>query len=42
MLNGSGNKLNYFMYPAAQVDGKMLNYFDASAFSYKVELALDK
>jgi transglutaminase-like putative cysteine protease len=42
MLNGSGNKLNYFMYPAAQVDDKMLNYFDASAFSYKVELALDK
>lgn len=40
-LNGSDQKLDYFMYPAAQVDGTMLNYFDPASFSYKVELMLD-
>ncbi|MBU1052497.1 MAG: transglutaminase-like domain-containing protein [Proteobacteria bacterium] len=35
-------KISYFMYPAAQVDGKMLNYFDAAGFSYKVEYIGDK
>ncbi len=41
-LNGSEQKLHYFMYPAARVDGKMLDYFDPAGFSYKVELTLDK
>ncbi len=41
-LTGAAHRLNYFMYPAAQVDGKMLNYFDAAAFSYKVEFTRDK
>lgn len=40
-LNGSDQLLDYFMYPAAQVDGTMLNYFDPASFSYKVELKLD-
>lgn len=40
-LDGAGQKLNYFMYPAAEVDGTMLNYFDPASFSYKVELKLD-
>lgn len=40
-LNGLDKPLNYFMYPAAQVDGKMLNYFDAKNFSYKVEFKKD-
>lgn len=41
-LTGSDQKINYFMYPAAQVDGTMLDYFDPASFSYKVELTLDK
>ena len=41
-LNGAPHTLNYFMYPAAQVDGTMLDYFDAAKFSYTVELTLDK
>lgn len=41
-LNGANSKINYFMYPAAQVDGKMLDYFDAKAFTYKVEYSQDK
>ncbi|GAB6906954.1 Transglutaminase domain-containing protein [Desulfosarcina cetonica] len=41
-LIGAPEKINYFMYPAAQVDGKMLNYFDPANFSYKVEFELDK
>lgn len=40
-LAGANQPLNYFMYPAAQVDGTMLDYFDASAFSYTVDLKLD-
>ncbi len=38
-LNGAKEPVNYFMYPAAQVDGTMLNYFDAKSFSYKVTFA---
>lgn len=41
-LTGAKQKINYFMYPAAQVDGTLLNYFDPASFSYKVELKLDK
>lgn len=41
-LNGGAQKLSYFMYPAAQIDGKMLDYFDAAGFSYKVELKKDE
>lgn len=41
-LNGAAQPLDYFMYPAAQSDGKMLNYFDAASFSYKVEFQPDK
>lgn len=41
-LDGTDQKISYFMYPAAQVDGKMLNYFDAAGFSYKVEYIGDK
>jgi transglutaminase-like putative cysteine protease len=37
----SDSKLSYFMYPAAQIDGKMLNYFDADGFSYKVTFSPD-
>ena len=40
-LNGLDKPLNYFMYPAARVDGTMLNYFDAKNFSYKVEFTKD-
>lgn len=40
-LNGTDMKLGYFMYPAAQADGNMLDYFDAAGFSYKVELKKD-
>lgn len=40
-LSGASSPLNYFMYPAAQVDGKMLNYFDSKAFSYKVAFEKD-
>lgn len=42
LLNGAHEKMNYFMYPAAEVNGKMLNYFDSKAFSYKVEFVQDK
>jgi transglutaminase-like putative cysteine protease len=41
-LSGAVQPVDYFMYPAAQVDGKMLNYFDAAGFSYKVEFRPDK
>lgn len=41
-LIGAKEKINYFMYPAAQVDGILLDYFDPASFSYKVELILDK
>ncbi|WP_197910478.1 transglutaminase-like domain-containing protein [Desulfosarcina ovata] len=41
-LVGADGPINYFMYPAAQVDGDMLNYFDAKGFSYKVEFKQDK
>ena len=41
-LSGAAKPIDYFMYPAAQVDGKMLNYFDAAGFSYKVEFQPDK
>jgi transglutaminase-like putative cysteine protease len=41
-LNGAKEPINYFMYPAAQVDGTMLDYFDAAAFSYKVDYEQDK
>ncbi len=30
------NRINYFMYPAAEVDGEMLNSFDAKSFVYSV------
>lgn len=40
-LNNAKDPLNYFMYPAARVDGKMRNYFDASGFSYKVGFTRD-
>ncbi|MFH1035150.1 MAG: transglutaminase family protein [Pseudomonadota bacterium] len=36
-----GEPIGYFMYPFAQVDGQTLDYFDAKAFSFKVELKLD-
>ena len=42
MLSGATKPIDYFMYPAAQVDNKMLNYFDAAGFSYKVEFQPDK
>jgi transglutaminase-like putative cysteine protease len=32
---------NYFMYPAAQVDGKMLDYFDPESFKYSVTFKKD-
>lgn len=41
-LEGAKEDLNYFMYPAAEVDGKMLNYFDSKGFSYKVNFEKDK
>lgn len=41
-LTGAAQPLNYFMYPAAEVDGEMLDYFDAAAFAYKVEFTRDK
>lgn len=41
-LTGATRTLNYFMYPAAQVNETMLDYFDAAGFSYTVELTLDK
>jgi len=40
-LEGLGEKLNYFMYPAAVVDGKLLNHFDAKNFSYSVKFKKD-
>nr|WP_320015274.1 transglutaminase-like domain-containing protein [uncultured Desulfobacter sp.] len=40
-LNGADNVVPYFMYPAAQVDGKMLNYFDAKFFTYQVTFKMD-
>ncbi|SCY49311.1 transglutaminase-like domain-containing protein [Desulfoluna spongiiphila] len=40
-LEGASAPLNYFMYPAAEVDGKMLNYFDSKAFHYNVTFAAD-
>ncbi len=36
------NIINYFMYPAAEVDGKMLDYFDAGSFAYSVSFEADK
>lgn len=36
------NRINYFMYPAAEVDGIMLNYFDAKSFVYSVAFEQDK
>lgn len=41
-LNGAAHPIHYFMYPAAQVDGEMLDYFNAATFSYKVEFTRDK
>lgn len=38
-LNGAAQPIDDFMY---QVDGKMLNYFDAAGFSFKVEFQPDK
>ncbi len=40
-LTGAKAPLPYFMYPAAQVDGRQLNYFDAKSFSYKVTFKAD-
>ena len=40
-LANAGEPIPYFMYPAAQVDGSMLNYFDAATFQYKVEFKAD-
>ncbi|WP_022664950.1 transglutaminase-like domain-containing protein [Desulfospira joergensenii] len=40
-LNGAKKPLPYFMYPAAQVDGRMLDYFDSTAFQYKVSFKAD-
>ena len=44
VLNGAEKdaRLNYFMYPAAQVDGKSLDYFDPETFKYSVTFAKDK
>lgn len=36
-----GMKINYLMYPFAQVDGRTLNYFDSKSFSYQVTFAAD-
>lgn len=41
-LNGADNPLPYFMYPAAQADGEMRNYFDAKTFSYSVTFRADQ
>ncbi len=40
-LNGAKEALPYFMYPAAQVDGQMLDYFDSASFQYKVAFKAD-
>lgn len=40
-LNGAQQPISYFMYPAAQVDGRLLDYFDAGAFSYMVTFKKD-
>ena len=40
-LNGANEVVPYFMYPAAQVDGKMLDYFDAKSFTYQVTFKMD-
>lgn len=40
-LNGLKQPINYFMYPAAQVDGSLLDYFDAAAFTYAVTFKQD-
>lgn len=34
-------KVNYFMYPFAQVDGRALNYFDPKTFKYSVSYTAD-
>lgn len=39
---GKDNKLNYLMYPAAQVDGKFLDFFDPETFKYSVVFTKDK
>ncbi|CCH50199.1 transglutaminase-like domain-containing protein [Pseudodesulfovibrio piezophilus] len=36
-----GAPINYMMYPYAEVDGKPLNYFDSSAFTYSVNYTAD-
>ncbi len=41
-LNGAKEPVPYFMYPAAQVDKSMLNYFDAKSFEYKVSFKADQ
>ncbi|MBT8338510.1 MAG: transglutaminase family protein, partial [Desulfatitalea sp.] len=41
VLKGAKSPLNYFMYPAVRVDGKMLDAFDPAAFSYKVTFEKD-
>ena len=41
VLDGAPDPLNYFMYPAALVNGKMLDYFDSKAFSYTVSFDKD-
>nr|WP_321398453.1 transglutaminase family protein [uncultured Desulfobacter sp.] len=41
-LNGADGPIPYFMYPAALVDGKMLDYFDAKTFSYNVNFKADQ
>lgn len=41
-LTGTDRTLSYFMYPAAQVDGQMIDSFDPAAFRYKVEFSGDK
>ena len=40
-LEGATAALNYFMYPAAEVDGKQLNYFDSKTFRYNVTFTAD-
>lgn len=36
-----GKTVNYFMYPFAQVDGRVLNYFDPAHFAYNVTYTAD-
>ena len=41
VLDGAQDPVPYFMYPAGKVDGRLLDYFDAAAFSYKVTFKAD-